>query len=54
MTGHEEKRKFISDLALMMIRAHEVGMHETGHAIHEAVKTSGYELERAIKKADKE
>lgn len=40
----EGRKKFPVELALMMDKAHRLGLHETGHALHTAVQKVGWEL----------
>ena len=37
-------REFLTRLPLVHEEAHRIGMHRTGHALHEAVREAGYEL----------
>lgn len=43
------RKNFPVELANLMDRAHRLGLHATGHALHEAVKKVGYELAGKIK-----
>ena len=47
-------RDFVARLPLVMDEAHRLGLHVTGHAMHEAVRKSGYELADLIEKHAKE
>ena len=40
----DEWREFLTRLPLVHEEAHRIGMHRTGHALHEAVRVAGYEL----------
>jgi hypothetical protein len=46
------RAKFPTELTTLMDRAHRLGLHATGHALHEAVKQVGWEL-AALKTAKK-
>ncbi len=39
-----EIKQFIADLTIMHVRAGQLGMHITGHALHKAVQKVGWEL----------
>jgi len=39
-----EQADLITEITNLMTRAHGLGMHRTGHALHEAVRTVGYEV----------
>lgn len=39
-----------SELTEIMTRAHAIGLHKTGHALHEAVRAIGYEIAEQIQK----
>ena len=41
---------FIIRLTAMRHEAHAIGMHATGHALHDAVKKSGWELAHLIER----
>lgn len=44
--------EFVRNLPLVMDRAMRLGLYKTGHALHEAVRVSGYELAAALDKED--
>lgn len=47
-----EQVKFVQDLPLVHEEAMRLGLYETAHALHEAVKKSGYELARLKEKQE--
>lgn len=38
------RRAFAQRLPLVMVEAHRLGLHRTGHALHDAVQKVGYEI----------
>lgn len=40
--------EFILELAALHHEAHRLGLHRTGHALHEAVRTVGWEIARQV------
>lgn len=44
------RRDLCRELPLLMDRAHRLGLHRTGHALHEAVKAIGWETAAAEQK----
>lgn len=40
----EECHKLIERLNLLHVMAHTLGLHKTGHRLHDAVRAAGYEL----------
>ncbi len=40
---HGARREFLRRLALIHAEAHALGLHYTGHILHDAVKRSGWE-----------
>lgn len=39
-----QQREFCSELALVMDKAHRLGLYKTGHLLHEAVRQVGWEV----------
>ena len=42
-TLHGARRMFLAKLAELHAEAHRIGLHRTGHRLHEAVQESGFE-----------
>lgn len=45
-----EHADFLSALSLAMNEAHKLGMHQTGHALHEALRIAGFEVANCMSK----
>lgn len=44
MNKQLRKQEFIMELAGLHVEAHKLGLHRTGHALHEAVRVVGWEV----------
>jgi hypothetical protein len=45
---------FVVRLVSLAAEAHRIGLHKTGHKLHDAVKQVGYELAEQIRKVERE
>lgn len=52
-TTFADQQAFASRLALVNEEAQRLGLHATGHAIHEAVKVVGFEIAEIMEQKDK-